>query len=484
MKLLYPQPEKLNAIFLSNPMAPSCNHSQNGQFLPQEVVVVVVPFPAQGHLNQLLHLSRLISSYNIPTHYITTKIHSHQVNLRAHGFNPLSTNNIHFHEFSTPVFNSPSNSSIKFPSHLTPSSQISSNLRKPVAKILHSLSHKNRRIIIIHDSLMGSVVQDFRTIPNAEAYTFHSVSAFTLFLYVWESIGRPFGIDMIKELPSNEGCFSPEFEKFMKSEHEYSKFNSGKIYNTSQAIEHTFLDLLSKEQISKGKKQWALGPFNPVVIQETHQQRHKSLVWLDKQVPKSVIFVSFGTTSSFSDEQIKEIAIGLEKSQQKFIWVLRDADKENVFSKDFIKKIELPKGFEERAKEKGIIVRDWAPQLEILAHSSTGGFLSHCGWNSCIESISMGVPIVAWPMHSDQPRNTVLITKILKVGIVVKDWARRDDLIVSTKIEMAVRILMASEEGEEMRKRAEELGFGVKKAVGEGGVTRKEFDSFIAHITR
>ncbi|XP_016480457.1 zeatin O-glucosyltransferase-like [Nicotiana tabacum] len=472
-------------------MAPSCNHSQNGQFLPQEVVVVVVPFPAQGHLNQLLHLSRLISSYNIPVHYITTKIHSHQVNLRAHGFNPLSTNNIHFHEFSTPVFNSPSpnynsNSSNKFPSHLTPSSQFSSNLRKPVAKILHSLSHKNRRIIIIHDSLMGSVVQDFLTIPNAEAYTFHSVSAFTLFLYVWESIGKPFAIDtdMIKELPSNEGCFSPEFDKFVKSEHAYSTFSSGKIYNTSKAIEDTFLDLLSKEQISKGKKQWALGPFNPAVIQGTHQQRHKSLIWLDKQVPKSVIFVSFGTTCSFSDEQIKEIAIGLERSQQKFIWVLRDADKENVFSKDFIKKIELPKGFEERVKEKGIIVRDWAPQLEILAHSSTGGFLSHCGWNSCVESISMGVPIVAWPMHSDQPRNTVLITKILKLGIVVKDWARRDDLVVSSTIEKAVTILMASEEGEEMRKRAQELSFGVNKAVGEGGVTRKEFDSFIAHIIR
>ncbi|XP_059295771.1 zeatin O-glucosyltransferase-like [Lycium ferocissimum] len=472
-------------------MAPSCNHNQNrvqnGHQLPQEVVVVVVPFPAHGHLNQLLHFSRLISSYNIPVHYVTTTTHSRQVNFRVHGFK--STNNIHFHEFSTPVSNSPPinpNSITKYPSHLQLASQISTNLRKPVANILDSLSHKNRRIIIIYDSLMGSVVQDYLDIPNAEAYTFHSVSAFTIFMYVWENMGRPFAIDtdMIKDLPSNEGCFSPEFEKFVKSEHEYSKFSSGKIYNTSRVFEGPFLDYLSKEQINKGKKQWALGPFNPVSISGSIQPRHKSLTWLDKQGPKSVIFVSFGTTTSFSDEQIKEIAIGLEQSQQKFIWVLRDADKENVFSKDFTKKIELPKGFEERVKENGLVVRDWAPQLEILAHTSTGGFLSHCGWNSCMESISMGVPLVAWPMHSDQPRNTVLITKILKVGSVIKDWARRDELVKSSKIEKVVRILMASEEGEEIRKRAEELSFGVKKAVGEGGVTKDEFDSFIAHITR
>ncbi|KAM3288716.1 zeatin O-glucosyltransferase-like [Capsicum chacoense] len=486
----------LNAIYFSNSMAPSCNHSQNVHQLPQEVVVVVVPFPAQGHLNQLLHFSRLISSYNIPIHYITTTTHSRQVNFRAHGFK--STKNIQFHEFPTPIFTSPAprnnpnnNSSInKFPSHLQPCSQISTNLRNPVAKILRALSHKSRRIIIIHDSLMGSVVQDYRAIPNAEAYTFHSVSAFTLFLYVWESLGKPFFIDsdMIKDLPSIDGCFSPEFNTFVRSEHEYSKFNSGKIYNTSRVIEGHFLDLLSKEQINKGKKQWALGPFNPITILgstvQQPQQRHKSLTWLDKQVAKSVIFVSFGTTTSFSHEQINEIAMGLEQSQQKFIWVLRGADKENAFSEDVMERIELPKGFEEKVRDRGIVVTDWAPQLEILAHSSTGGFLSHCGWNSCMESISMGVPLATWPMHSDQPRNAVLITKILKIGLVIKDWAQRDELVLSNKIEKVVTTLMASKEGEVMRKRAQELSFVVKKAVGENGVTKNEFDSFIAHITR
>ncbi|XP_060177353.1 zeatin O-glucosyltransferase-like [Lycium barbarum] len=461
-----------------------CNNNQKSQ----KVVVVMVPFPAQGHLNQLLQLSCLIASYNIQVHYVSTKTHNLQAKLRVHCFDSISK--IHFHEFSTPNFISPSpnpNSQIKFPSHLQPSFEASSHLRKPVKKLLQTLSSKNRRVIIINDSLMGSVVQDFVSLPNAEAYTFHSVSAFTLFLFIWEKKNRPFPIDaeMLNELPTLEGCFSPEFERFMKIEYDSMKFNSGKIYNTCRVIESPFLDLLSKELIDNNKKQWALGPFNPLTFPKkgTNTRSHNCLLWLDKQEPKSVLYVSFGTTTSFSDEQFEEMAIGLEQSQQKFVWVLRDADKGNVFTKDS-RKFKLPKGFEERVKERGILVRDWAPQLEILGHVSTGGFLSHCGWNSCIESISMGVPIAAWPMHSDQPRNTVLITKILKIGLLVRDWAHRNELVKSNIVKKCVEKLMASKEGDEMRDGAKNLSVAIRKSVGEGGVKRMELDSFISHITR
>lgn len=466
-------------------------HSQKNQ----EIIVVVVPFPAQGHLNQLLQLCKLMASHNIQVHYVTTMTHTHQAKLRVHDpFSFINNNNIHFHELSTPFFKSPPpnpNSTIKFPSHLQPSFESSSLLRKPLSKLLRVLSSKAKRIVIIHDSLMGYVVQDFVHLKNAEAYAFHSVSAFTLFLFIWENMGKPFDIDanFLKDVPSLEDCFSPEFENFIKSQYDYMKFNSGRIYNTCRVIEGPFLDLLSKEQISNNKKQWALGPFNPVLVQQygtksCHKQ-HKCLIWLEEHEPNSVVFVSFGTTSSFSDEQIKEIAIGLERSKVKFVWVLRDADKGNVFTTDHqSRKIELPKGFEERVKDKGIVLRDWAPQLEILAHSSVGGFMSHCGWNSCMESISMGVPIAAWPMHSDQPRNSVLVTKILKVGVVVKEWTRRHEVVTRGMVQAAVEKLMVSKEGEEMRNRAMELSGALKKSVEESGIKNMELDSFISHITR
>ena len=110
----------------------------------------------------------------------------------------------------------------------------------------------------------------------------------------------------------------------------------------------------------------------------------------------------------------------LEQQPKEFVWVLRAADRVDVFSDDGRRPM-LPVGFEERMKgmEVGMVVREWVPQLEILGHPSIGGFMNHCGWNSCMESISMGVPIAAWPMHSDQCMNAVLITQVLKVGVTI-----------------------------------------------------------------
>ncbi|EXB39066.1 Zeatin O-xylosyltransferase [Morus notabilis] len=256
---------------------------------------------------------------------------------------------------------------------------------------------------------------------------------------------------------------------------------NGYISNSCRSIEAAFLDLLENDkELLGGKKIWAVGPLNPVTLElVNYRQEDKCLEWLDQQEVNSALYISFGTTITLKDEEIKQMALGLEQSGIKFIWVLRAAgDQEDVKRAQL-----LPNGFEERVKGMGMVVRDWAPQMKILGHSSTGGFLSHCGWNSCMESISMGVPMAVWPMKSDQPRNAVLITLVLKVGFVVREWEKREELVSSSRISDVVEILMKSEEGNEVRKRAEELGYEVRKSVEEG-VTRKEWDSFIAHITR
>ncbi|XP_047321189.1 zeatin O-glucosyltransferase-like [Impatiens glandulifera] len=465
-----------------------------------KVVVVMVPFPAQGHLNQLLHLSRLISAAGLPVHYLTTISHSRQAKLRVHGWDPLTVKNVHFHELFIPPFSSPPpnpNNNENFPTHLQPVFNASILLRQPISDILRTLSYQFKRVVIIHDSLMSYVVQDFSSLPNAESYSFHSVSACTLFFFMWERMGKPFGIDpeseFLKGLPSIDGCFSSEFIKFVNSQHEFTTLSAGKIYNTSHVIEKPFIEFLAREEIGKGKKQFALGPFNPIIVQTTKQQncfsRHKSLIWLDKQGPNSVLYISFGTTTSFSHDQIKEIAKGLEKSEQKFIWVAREADRGDIFKtqeEDSVKMV-FPEEFETRVLKagNGMILRDWAPQLEILRHPATGGFLSHCGWNSCMESISMGVPIVAWPVHSDQPRNAFLVSKILEIGLVVRDWGKRKELVTWDMVKKSVKRLMASKEGDQIRRRAAELGDNLRQSVvAEGGTGKIQFESFFNHITR
>ncbi|XP_047163309.1 zeatin O-glucosyltransferase-like [Vigna umbellata] len=461
--------------------------ASNGKILPHQtqVLVVLIPFPAQGHLNQLLHLSHLFLAQNIAVHYVGTVTHIRQATLRHNN----STSNIHFHAFEVPPFVSPPpnprNPENDFPSHLIPSFEASTHLREPVGKLLQSLSSQAKKVIIIHDSLMASVAQDATNMPNVENYTFHSTCAFTTFVFFWERMGRPpLEGFRVPEFPVLEGCFATQFVGFIIAQYELHKFNDGNMYNTSRVIEDPFLELL--ERIDGGKKVWALGPFNPLAIEKKDSIgfRHSCMEWLDKQEQSSVIYISFGTTTALTDEQIQQIAIGLEQSKQKFIWVLRDADKGDIFDENEAKRLDLPNGFEERVEGKGLIVRDWAPQLEILSHTSTGGFMSHCGWNSCLESITMGVPIAAWPMHSDQPKNAALITEVLKVGLVVKDWAQRKALVTATDVENGVRRLMQTKEGDEMRERAARLKNAIHKSMEEGGVSRMEMDSFIAHITK
>ncbi|KAH7844036.1 hypothetical protein Vadar_023574 [Vaccinium darrowii] len=453
-----------------------------------EVVVIVVPSPCQSHLNQLLHLSCLISSYNIPILYATTATHLRQVKLRFNNTTHLQNSKIHFHEFPTPDFISPPptpNPSTKFPTHLQPLIDSIIHLRQPMAALLHSISAAARKVIVVHDFMMAYVVQDVANVPNAESYGFNLISAFSFFFQGWEMKGKPFLEEPPpKGLPDLEGYCPPEVINFIALQVDFLKPTTGYIYNSCRSIEGTYIDLLAKDELNKPI--WAIGPMNLGADYEksnSNSPKHKCLEWLDKQAPKSVLYVSFGTTTTMKDEEIKELAMGLEQSEQKFIWVFRDADKGDIFAGEVQTK-KLPEGFEERVKEVGMVVRDWAPQVDILGHPSTSGFMSHCGWNSCLESITMGVPIATWPMHSDQPKNAFLVTDILKVGLPVNTWEQREKIVSSSTIAKDVKKLMASKEGEEMRKRAEELGASTRKAVEDGGVSRVELDSFIAHITR
>ncbi|XP_073149483.1 zeatin O-xylosyltransferase-like [Henckelia pumila] len=457
---------------------------------PTQVVVMMVPFPGHGHLNVFLQLSCIISRYQIPVHYLSSAIHIRQAKARVNGLNPSDVANIQFHDIPTPSFASPSpdpNSSNKFPSQLQPAFDATLQQREPVGDYMKDLSSKYKRVIVIHDVVMAYVVQDVALISNAESYALHCISAFSQATLVWDQMGVPFPIKFSKELPSFKNSATEEILHFMSFQTEPYKFRSGDIYNTCRVMEAPFLDLLAKEEVAGDRKSWVVGPILPQKALSSAQKfdtQHKCLKWLDKQERRSVIYVAFGSTTTLSDEEIKELALGLEQSKQKFIWVLRDGDKGNIFEGGDVRQAGLPEGFEERVEGVGIVARDWAPQPQILAHPSTGGYLSHCGWNSCIESIAMGVPMAAWPMHSEQPRNTLLITEILKIGIAVWEWADSEQPVKAATIGNVIRRLMASEEGDEIRRRAQELAAAVGQATAEGGVSRLELDSFIAHITR
>lgn len=189
--------------------------------------------------------------------------------------------------------------------------------------------------------------------------------------------------------------------------------------------------------------------------------------WLDKKRDKgcNVLYVAFGSQAEISRKQLEEIALGLEESKVSFLWV--------------VKGNEIGKGFEERVGERGMMVRDeWVDQRKILEHESVRGFLSHCGWNSMMESICSEVPILAFPLAAEQPLNAILVVEELRVAERVV--AASEGLVRREEIAEKVKELMEGEKGKELRRNVEAYGKMAKKALKVGiGSSWKNLDNLI-----
>ncbi|XP_015880712.3 UDP-glycosyltransferase 71K2 [Ziziphus jujuba] len=213
-------------------------------------------------------------------------------------------------------------------------------------------------------------------------------------------------------------------------------------------------------------------------------KRDKIIKWLDDQPTKSVIFLCFGSFGSFGVPQLREIAIGLEQSGARFLWSIRQA--KSIFEMPIeCEKPEefLPQGFLDRTKELGMIC-GWTPQIEVLAHRAIGGFVSHCGWNSILESLWHGVPIITWPLYAEQQINAFQIVKDLGLGVELRLDYRRDggdvDVVMRDEIEKAVRFVMDGDS--EVRQRVQEASEKCRKAVVEGGSSFSSIGSLIEAI--
>jgi len=456
------------------------------------IQVILVPFPAQGHLNQLLHLSRTLAARRLKVLFVSTSTHIQQARRRVQGWNPDHFA-IRFHELPMPSFSDSQpdleNNDHAFPVHLIPLIEASEDLREPFDRLIQNLCFSNsNRIVIVHDPLLGWV-QTVAAKYQAPAYLFNCTSAYY-------SAIKEKGIGIPECVVSQKRCHPERYLTFRsRLRAECLPLATGHLMNSFRGLESQFMDDLQEIRGERyGEKPlWAVGPLLPQSIwtdKKGTSDVGSCLRWLDGQAPASVVYVSFGTMCSLSQQQIQELARGLEASQQPFLWVVRIADSARFTAldeaqMDWISKL-LPEGYEGRIARRGFLVRNWAPQLDVLTHESTGGFVTHCGWNSTLESISAGVPMVAWPQHSDQFANSILVAKELKVGVEVKKWRKADEneLVTAEEVEKAIRRVMAEdEEGMEMRRRVKELRDAARTAVGEGGSSWNEMESFVDHFT-
>jgi hypothetical protein len=177
----------------------------------------------------------------------------------------------------------------------------------------------------------------------------------------------------------------------------------------------------------------------------------------------------------FSKEQLREIAFGLERSGHRFLWVVRNppSDKKSValsahpnIDLDSL----LPEGFLDRTKERGLVLKSWAPQVAVLNHPSVGGFVSHCGWNSVLEAVCAGVPLVAWPLYAEQRVNRIFLVEEMKLALPMNE--SDNGFVSSAEVEERVLGLMESEEGKLIRERTIAMKIAAKAALNEGGSSR------------
>ncbi|RZC24340.1 Scopoletin glucosyltransferase [Glycine soja] len=271
---------------------------------------------------------------------------------------------------------------------------------------------------------------------------------------------------------------------FWNEAEESEERSYGVVVNSFYELEKDYADHYRNVH---GRKAWHIGPLSLCNRnkeekiyrgKEASIDEHECLKWLDTQTTNSVVYVCFGSAVKFSDSQLLEIAMGLEASGQQFIWVVRKSIQEKGEKW-------LPEGFEKRMEGKGLIIRGWAPQVLILEHEAIGAFVTHCGWNSTLEAVSAGVPMITWPVGAEQFFNEKLVTEVLKIGVPVgvKKWSYSgvDCCAKWDVVEKAVKMVFAKElEG--MRKRAKVLAQMARRAVEEGGSSDSNLDVLIQEL--
>uniref|UniRef100_A0A251UDX1 Putative UDP-glucuronosyl/UDP-glucosyltransferase n=1 Tax=Helianthus annuus TaxID=4232 RepID=A0A251UDX1_HELAN len=246
-----------------------------------------------------------------------------------------------------------------------------------------------------------------------------------------------------------------------------TKASSGIIWNSFKELEETELDRVP-DDFPVPRFLILFPKYFKASSSSLQEQDQTIFPWLDQQPTKSVVYVSFGSLSQVEEKEFLEIAHGLVYSKQPFLWVVRMG-----FVKNSTWLESLPEGF---PGERGRVV-EWAPQHEVLAHEATGVFWTHSGWNSTMESICEGVPMICSSFWGDQPLDARYMSDVSRVGVYLENGLQRED------IASVIRRILVDEEGEEIRERAQVLKQKADESVMKGGASSESVETLVDYIS-
>nr|AFJ53042.1 UDP-glycosyltransferase 1 [Linum usitatissimum] len=450
-----------------------------GQQQMKRTTVLLLPSLGPGHISPYLELSKRLSSHNFNVYLCSTPANLNPLKPKLLAESSTITL-VELHLPSTPQLPPHYHTTNGLPPHLMPHLKLafdSAATRSAFSSILMSVSPD----LLIYDFLQPWAPQLASSLLHIPAVLFLSTGAA---MFAFAAHAYKFGRDNI----NNEASFPFASSIYLRDDREERAFVSRMLEPTcgNEINDHNWVQLCQERSCSiiliktfreiegkyldyiselAGKRHVPVGPLLQKTTSSEEDGGRRISKWLDAKQTSSTVFVSFGSEFFLSPDLIHEIAHGLELSGANFVWVLR-FPLEDQKSPNSAAAEALPPGFLDRVGEKGLVVEGWAPQSAILAHDSVGGFVSHCGWSSVMESMWYGVPIVAMPMHLDQPLNARLVEEI-GVGVEVTRDGRSGKADRKEVAKVIREVVMGVEGnngvGEKVRRKAREMSEVMKK---------------------
>nr|XP_023914546.1 7-deoxyloganetin glucosyltransferase-like [Quercus suber]POF08067.1 7-deoxyloganetin glucosyltransferase [Quercus suber] len=466
---------------------------------------VCVPYPAQGHINPMLKLAKILHYRGFHITFVNTE-YNHKRLLKSRG--PDFLNALPSFQFRTIPDGLPDQSDIDatqdVPS-LCASTQ--KNCLAPFRNLLLKLndtssSHVPPVTCIVSDGVMSFTLDAAAElgIPDVLFWT-TSACGFMGYAQYRRLIEK--GLTPLKDesyltnghldtiidwIPGMKGIRLRDLPSFIATtdlddvllnfpmvEAERAQRASAVILNTFDALEHEVLEGLSTMYPSI----CSIGPLHLLVNQiprnnykligsNLWKEEESCIEWLDKREPNSVVYVNFGSVTIMTSNQLIEFAWGLANSKQAFLWIIRP---DLVRGDSAI----LPPEFLEETKERGLLA-NWCSQEEVLSHPSIGGFLTHSGWNSTLESVCGGVPMISWPFFAEQQTNCRYTCIEWGIGMEIESDAKRG------KIESLVRELIVGEKGQKLKNKATEWKKLAEETISPTGSSFVNLDKIINQV--
>ncbi|KAK2420035.1 7-deoxyloganetin glucosyltransferase [Trifolium repens] len=471
---------------------------------------VLIPCPLQGHINPLFKLAKLLHLRGFHITFVNTE-YNHKRLLKSRGskaFDGFTDFNFETIPDGLTPMESDDDDGYVSQDILSLCQSIKKNFLQPFREILAKLHHSSAARLVppvtclVSDCFMSFTIQAAEELAlpillfsPGSACSFLSVSHFrTLFDkgliplkdesyltngYLNTKVECIPGLQnfRVKDLPdfiriTNPNDFMVEF--FIDAADRFHKA-SAIVFNTYNELESDVMNVL----YSMFPSIYTIGPLPSLLNQTPHshlaslgsnlwKEDTNFLEWLESKEPGSVVYVNFGSITVMTPDQLLELAWGLANSKKPFLWIIRP---DLVIGGSFI----LSSEFVNEISDRGLIA-SWCPQEQVLNHPSIGGFLTHCGWNSTIESICAGVPMLCWPFFADQPTNCRYICNTWEIGIEIDTNVKREE------VQKLINELMVGDKGKKMRQKAIELKKKADENTSPGGCSYDNLDKVIKEV--